>query len=480
MVLRPALRRHIALGMAVVFLTAACGLKPAAKDALSQVAAGPAANGGTTGADSSLGTTGGTGTAASSGAATGTALGSSGGTAGGSSSGTFSGSSSGSSGGSAGSTAGAGTSGSSTGTTPGGTASGPGNSTGVTKDVIRIGIHAPITGAAPLPADSFKRGADKFFNDPAHKVFGRTVQVEFLDDKYKPSSARQACEKMAAADFLVVGAAGTDQIQACATDQVLRRSNTPYLSAGVTTNGLTGLPNYFALSLTYQQQASAVMKLAKANNVPLDKVALVLTETPNFDDATVAAKKAVEAAGGSVIATIRTPKSDSQSDGVNTASQLRASGATTVYFLTAPLYWINTVAAASSQAYNPKYIGPGVSMGENQVAGAVCGAAPLTNAYYLSPYPGFDKAKAGQGSDDIEFSVYGLSEAIYQALLATKGNLTREAFIAAMPNATLAGGIYNPARFNGGHFGGTAAHSLKLECQNQRQWVSATPDPITP
>ncbi|GAC1443898.1 MAG: hypothetical protein NVSMB55_18800 [Mycobacteriales bacterium] len=480
------MRRYAVAGLALVFLTAACGLKPAAKDALSQGGnAGTTANGGVAGGDTSLGTNGGGagGTGTGTGGTGGTALGSSGGSTGGSTGGSVSGTSGG------GTTSGGGGTSSGGGTRAGGATgggsgaaaqSGPGNATGVTKDVLRIGIHAPITGAAPLPADSFRRGAEKFFSDPAHKVFGRTVQVEFLDDKYKPSSARQACENMAAQDFLVVGAAGTDQIQACATDQVLRRSNTPYLSAGVTTNGLTGLPNYFALSLTYQQQATAVMKLAKANNVPLDKVALVLTETPNFDDATAAATTAVKAAGGNVIATIRTPKSDSQSDGVNTASQLRSSGATTVYFLTAPLYWINTVAAASSQAYNPTYIGPGVSMGENQVAGAVCGAAPTTKAFYLSPYPGFDKAQASQGSDDIEFSVYGLSEAIFQALQATKGNLTREAFIAAMPNATLPGGVYNPARFNGGHFGGTAAHALSLNCTKKNAWLSTSPDPISP
>ena len=47
----------------------------------------------------------------------------------------------------------------------------------------------------------------------------------------------------------------------------MRSTGTPYLSAGVTTNGLTGLPGYFAVSLTYEQQGELVLRNAKAQGV---------------------------------------------------------------------------------------------------------------------------------------------------------------------------------------------------------------------
>ena len=93
------------------------------------------------------------------------------------------------------------------------------------------------------------------------------VHAEIQDDQYTPAHARQVCSAMAKRDFLVVGGGGTDQIQACATEPYIHSNNVPYLSAGVTDNGLNNLSNYFAISLTYQQQGTLVLKNAQAQGI---------------------------------------------------------------------------------------------------------------------------------------------------------------------------------------------------------------------
>ena len=70
--------------------------------------------------------------------------------------------------------------------------------TGVTPNTIVIGLHAPVTGAAPFPTTSFQEGKDLYFryiNDKGG-INGRKVQVVFQDDQYDPSHAQQVCKQM--------------------------------------------------------------------------------------------------------------------------------------------------------------------------------------------------------------------------------------------------------------------------------------------
>jgi ABC-type branched-subunit amino acid transport system substrate-binding protein len=384
-------------------------------------------------------------------------------------------------------TGGTGTTG--TGGTGTGTGSGTGssgNSTGVSATAIKIAIHAPITGAAPLPAGAFESGAKMWWAN--HKVFGREVQIKVLDDQYKPSTARRVCETAAQDSFLVIGAAGTDQIQACASDPVLARSSTPYLSAGVTENGLTGLPNYYAISLSYKQQASAVLKNAKAYGSS-GTWAVVTTDTPNFNDARDGITSKLSAAGIQY-KVFKSPKTcnDDPSVSVSLAQNLINYRASTVYFLTAPKCWLYVVQQTHQQLYEPIWTGPGVSMGENEVAQVVCGEDPQIKASFLSPYPGTDQAPAdfksapghstNNNDEDIQLSLYGLSQVIYQALLATGGTITRENFMAKLPTLTIHSNVYPDVAFHGGHFGGTQAWPLKIDC-NSQTWKTAGPK-ITP
>ena len=114
---------------------------------------------------------------------------------------------------------------------------------------IKLGLHAPLTGAAPFKAESFNRGKDAYWLKGADgkpvEIHGRRVEVVFQDDQYNPSHARAVCQQMAEQQevFMLVGGGGTDQIQSCG--QYAASKGIPYVSVGTTEVGLSQLPTYF-------------------------------------------------------------------------------------------------------------------------------------------------------------------------------------------------------------------------------------------
>lgn len=362
---------------------------------------------------------------------------------------------------------------------------------GIRGGVIYIGLHAPETGAAPIPLQAFATGVKLFWEN--HTVFGHQVVMQFTDDQYNPSVARQVCESMSRQDLFVIGGAGTDQIQACGTDPVLASTHTPYFSAGVTTNGLNGLPYYFALSQSYAAQSANVFAMtgqlygADANA----KWAIVTENTPNFNDTTQAMEQILRSKG-IPYCEVRPPKYYSDSDVSSTVSQANACGAKVVYLDVDPNFWIAMVRDASTSLFTPDWVGPGITNGEDLVATPVCGEQPNIKAAFLSPYMGLDRQPADFSSEsnpapdapaaerDIELLIYGVSQVVYNAMLSVGSfaNLTRDNLIAAMSRFSAGYGqqltvfpTVNMAAGQG-HFGGTGMWELHLSCA-QSQYVTA-------
>jgi hypothetical protein len=459
--------------LSVAVLTAACGLKQEQYDALKQQQSN-----GTTGLDTGQGGSGGSSGVATTGGATSGVSG-----IGGTSSGSTSGTSGlvGTTGISGTGTSGSGTSGSSGSSATSGT-TGPASSKcstlgqnvpGVTPTQIRIGVHAPQTGTgAPFPP-SFEAAVPLYWKDPAHKVCGRQVVIDFQDDKYTPQTARDVCGPMSRRDFLVVGGAGTDQIQSCATMPDIKNNGVPYLSAGVTTNGLSGLKHYFATTLTYAQQAPLVLQNARKAGLGLKKWAVVTSNTNNFKDARLAMEGVLKSAGIAYddIQVDATNDSGLQGRAANTGTKIATGGYDTVFLDTSPGYFVYMSGTASKQGFTGTYTGPGVTMTEVTVAQLVCaGTAGIVKANFLAPYPGIDRAtaefkKAANNSyDDIYWSIWGLNQSLYYALNAAD-SLTRPGFINGLSHATLTNGVYPKSVFSGGsHFGGTGAWAQRMNC----------------
>ena len=487
--------QKVGLVACLVLLTAACGLKTSAVDNLKSAGSAQSA-GGSTGVVGGGG--GGTGSGGLPSSTTGTALP---GTGGGSTGTVLPGTTGGGTGGSTGSsstsgtsgTTGASTSGStgSTGSTSGGACGVPtgGDTTGITKSTINIGLHAPLTGTGtPFPNSSFQKGAQVFFDQPANTVCGRKVKVDFEDDTYTPQGANKVCTAFAKSSFLAIGGAGTDQIQACATNSDMVRSHVPYLSAGVTDNGLTKLNDYFALSLTYSQQGSIVLKNAVAQGFAKPAPAtggvnkgkqweIVTGNTKNFDGATTGMTKALDAAGISYHVTRFDQNSGNYDNAATQLGQtLALNGVKTIYTVAAPgvfVFMVKGYYAAAPTGNGVRWTGPGVTFTDFLVAQLTCQLS--TNAIsgaadYLAPAPGLDHATAdfkkafANNYDDIEWGLWLVDQAVFDMLTRANGNLTREHFTQTVLNGSFGGRVFVPTVFNGGHFGGTGAWVQRINC----------------
>ena len=481
-------RLYAAVGVASL-VCSSCGLASgSAKDLSRSLTAGGGSGGlsiGPSGGSSGSGSAA-SGTGAASSGATGSGSGASG-AGGGAGSGTGASGSAGAAGGSA-----SGGSGGGGGVAGGGpSAQAAFETIGIRGGVIYLGLHAPETGAAPIPLQAFATGVKLFWEN--HTVFGHQVVMNFADDQYNPSVARQVCESMSRQDLFVIGGAGTDQIQSCATDPVLASTHTPYFSAGVTTNGLTGLPYYFALSQSYAAQSANVFTMAsQLYGADVNaKWAIVTENTPNFNDTTQAIEQVLRSKGIGYCE-VRPPKAYSDSDVTNYTNQAKACGGKVVYLDVDPNFWIAMVRQASTSLFTPDWVGPGITNGEDLVATPVCGEQPSIKAAFLSPYMGLDKQPSDFSSEsnpppdtpaaerDIELLIYGVSQVVYDAMLSVGSfaNLTRDNLIAAMGKFSAAYGqqltvfpTVNMAAGQG-HFGGTGMWELQLNCA-QSQYVTA-------
>lgn len=490
MTVRRTTLRVAAGALALSALTAACGLKPDATQSLkaSGTAGGAVGGGGGGGAGGGNGAVGPNGSPVP-----GTGPGSNlPGSAPGGGNGSFNGGGTTNAGGGNGVNGGNNGGNTGGGNVPCGTPHG-GDTTGVTSSHIAIGVHAPLTGTGtPFPNNSFAAGAGTFWKQPGHTVCGRSVIAEFQDDQYTPAHARQVCSAMAKRDFLVVGGGGTDQIQACATEPYIHSNNVPYLSAGVTDNGLNGLSNYFAISLTYQQQGTLVLKNAQAqgiadpapstidsDNIPGQKAkwAVVTASSPNF----VGARQGMEAALNAAHIPYKEYNRDQNSSTANGdagqfGQQLALNGFKTIFVDMAPGYFVFMTAGYYKQpGVTANWVGPGVTYTEITVAQYICQQSQNEingHAWFLAPSPGVDRAtsdfKAAYGTkyDDIEWALWGLSNALWTLLKDASYNLTRQNFLDSTTHAVVPGNPYVPIDFrnHGGHFGGTGAWVQRVNC----------------
>lgn len=387
-------------------------------------------------------------------------------------------------GGAAGGAAGGSTGGGATsgGAAGGGASGGAGPATAgkVWGNEIVIGVHAPITGAAPLPA-SFAQAAKVYADYINGKggINGRKVKIEVADDEYQPATAVQRCRELVQQKnaFLLIGGGGTDQIQACA--RYAESAGVPYLSAGVTEVGLRGLKGYFAASMSYKQQGSYLVSYMKRTFPDkAGKPAMVYSDTPNFKDARDAF---VAAFGGTPVKEIKLSRVPSSTELANAARDLCTSGAQIAYPLMAPKDWITLVGSQTGPCV--QWAGVGLTMGLNAVASTGCRTSSdkINGSRFFSPFPGLDKAasmdpdfasaiQGKSGVDDIYVALWATNEAVGELLNRAGKDLTRAAFVASTAKATgVAMGLNPPLNYSpDNHFGADTVHVLKLACNGNQ------------
>ncbi|MGH2756155.1 MAG: ABC transporter substrate-binding protein [Actinomycetota bacterium] len=366
-----------------------------------------------------------------------------------------------------------------------------GDTTGITNDTIKIGIHAPLTGAAPVPSDSVEKGKDLYYRwmaDQGITLFGRTIEVVLKNDQYNPSTAVSVCREMVEKDkvFLLSGAAGTDQIQACA--RYAASVGVPYIGAGVTELVLNQLPNFFATSTTYNDQgpllADFIVSELGAKN---EKNGMLTFDTPNFEDAREGFRDGMKQQGATIHYERTVSKGAGTSEARTVVQEMKTAGIENVYVLTSPVWWLNVLKQADTQQYNPQWVGVGISMTFDTVAGVGCGGGnSIDGAKFFAPFPAWidskrydpDFSKAvdkfhpdERGGDDFMWLSWSGSKVIWDMFKGIGKDVSREAFVYEVERMRgLKQGIgpvlnYSPDD----HFGASEVHVSEARCSD-RKW----------
>ena len=365
-----------------------------------------------------------------------------------------------------------------------------GDTTGVSDTVIKIGAHAPITGAAPVPSDSANKGAAiywRWLERNGVKIHGRSVEVVLRNDNYNPSQAVSVCRQMVEEDevFLLSGAAGTDQIQACA--RYAASEGVPYISAGVTEVGLTGLPNYFAVSMTYPDQQPLIADFLKSDlGAAGEKNAIVWFNTASFKDGHDAYIAAMDDAGLTVDYDRAVPKTAGASEAQAIATELNQRGIDNVNLLLAPVFWLQMLNAAGAQAYHPQWVGAGIQFTFDAIATAGCRSGSLDGAKMFAPFPAWvDSNKYDpefrqavraiypeeNDGDDFMWLGWSSAKAMHEMLLKAGKDLTREKFIYTMERGDFFNGIGPHVSFTPeDHFGAGEVHVSEAKCSQDNRW----------
>lgn len=359
---------------------------------------------------------------------------------------------------------------------------GGGDTTGVTATTIKIGVHAPVTGAAAFPQQSFERGIGVYADYINRKggIHGRKLEIVFRDDRFDPNSARSVCKEMAEQQkvFMLVGGGGADQIDACA--RYAAGMGVPYLSAGVheTRPGLGALGSvstYFAASLTYEQQVPLIARVV-ASQFKGQKVAVITADNDSLNNYHANVDSAIKKVAGSNVALSRRIPKKTDVDAPAIATQICNSGAKAVVWNASPSGLINVSKSMTCQV---TFVGPGLTNGLNIVATAGC--PTIDGALFYSPFPGLDRIdqmdptfrpayrqKNNAEPDDLAIAVWGLEKLVGQMLQATGKQLSRESFMSTIARTkAFTTGVYPVTNFSS-RFGGTAMHLLQADCGSRQ------------
>ncbi|MGH9203880.1 MAG: ABC transporter substrate-binding protein, partial [Vicinamibacterales bacterium] len=267
----------------------------------------------------------------------------------------------------------------------------------------------------------------------------------------------------------------------------------PYLSAGVTEIGIDNLPNYFALSMSYAQQGELLWQLiAKDNRLKgsTNNVAMVRTDTPNFDDAHEAFLQGASKRGKKLVYDRTLPKNPSQNDYNQTALELNSAGAEVVYILVAPTHYVQ-LTARLAPGYRPWWVGVGITMGLNAVLETGCNTSnnAIDKALFFSPFPGLDKIDSldpnyrkayreknpGEEPDDIGIVLWGLNKTLHEMFKNVGADLSRQSFISKTQVGAFTSNVFPPLKYTAqNHFGSSQVHLLKANCNTGQHVTEKT------
>lgn len=361
----------------------------------------------------------------------------------------------------------------------------------VSRNEIRIGLHMPLTGAAPIPADSADKGSDvywKWLRRRDQRINGRYVRAIIKNDNYNPSQAVAVCKELVEEEhvFLLAGTmqpGGADQVQACT--RYAASVGVPYVSLG-TTERLMDHPRYFAITKTAPQQAKMLADLLVSDlQARREKNGILWHSSPNNEDAHGAFVRAMSNRNAALDYDRSVSRNSGQTEAQTVVQEMKAAGIENVFVLTSPVWFLQVLQAAESQNYRPLWVGiQSIATFGDTIASVGCRNGTLGRSRFLSPVPAFagrdsfdprhDRAMKqiyNERGDSITWLGWAGSKALRKMFERTGRDLTRKRFARRVERSrSFRTGILPPFRFTpDDHFGGRGIHVLEVDC-SRRRW----------
>ena len=364
---------------------------------------------------------------------------------------------------------------------------------GVSRTAIKVGLHAPLTGASPVPSDSVEKGKDLFFRwlkSKGVEIRGRGIEVILRNDQFNPSTAVAACKEMVEKEhvFMLFGFQGPDQMQACARYAASR--NIPYVSPGSTTIALDQLPNFFATSKTYAGEGRLLtdffieqLRARRRDN------GVLYYDSPNWRPGRDAFTRAMHRRNADIAYNRAVTRTAGTAEARTVVEEMKLAGIDNVFIATTPVWFIQVLKEANNQDFFPQWTGTSVTSANDMVVEISCsGGDSIDGAKFLAPYPAFGdsdrfddrfrKAVAkfypDTAPDDFMWQLWALERVIAKMLDRAGRELTRDRFINRVERADrISTGVSPTLHYEpDDHFGARDAHLLRASCTDNR-WHTA-------
>jgi ABC-type branched-subunit amino acid transport system substrate-binding protein len=185
---------------------------------------------------------------------------------------------------------------------------------GVTKDSIKIGMTAGVTGPYPMAGRQFTGFMKRIFDkqNAAGGIHGRKINFIVLDDGAEGKRAIDNAQALVREEkVFLMSAVGTATVPGIM--RLLESQKVPLLFPLALFNDLISPPKegVYAFLPLYHQQASAIVEWGMKKMGP-GKVAIVRANAPVWDPPTEAASKKAKDMGGEVVGVINTEYSQKE------------------------------------------------------------------------------------------------------------------------------------------------------------------------
>ncbi|MEA2453359.1 MAG: branched-chain amino acid transport system substrate-binding protein [Actinomycetota bacterium] len=366
---------------------------------------------------------------------------------------------------------------------------------GVSKTVIKIGLHAPLTGSSPVPSDSVDKAKDLYFRwlkSKGRDINGRDVQVVLKNDQGTASGAVSACKDLVQQDhvFMIFGISGADPIKACA--RYTASVGVPYVGPGTMNETFKGLATFFATTMTWPRQARLLADyFVSRANARSRKNGMLTLDKRSYFGVLQAFTERIRARKADLQYDRRIDPSAGTSEARTVVQEMKVSNIGNVFVLTNPVWFLQVLNQANTQGFMPAWMGIDSGIAHDTVLGPGCqGGNSFNDARFLSAVPAvidsdrfdpnFRRAMAqlepSSTPDDYMWRVWAIDRVIAKMLDRTGARPTRDRFVHRVERTDrIHTGISPNLHYTpNDHFGASSTHVLRADCSDQRWHTAAT------